>query len=39
MVKLDITKDYYGDLELSPGADVIEVKKQFKKLGKVLFSN
>jgi hypothetical protein len=34
MANLDITKDYYGDLGLSPGADVNDIKKQFKKLGK-----
>ncbi|KND93174.1 DnaJ-like protein rsp1 [Tolypocladium ophioglossoides CBS 100239] len=26
------TRDYYGDLELPPSADVVEVKKQFRKL-------
>jgi DnaJ-class molecular chaperone len=33
MVKADLTRDYYGDLELAPSADVVEIKKQFKKLG------
>jgi hypothetical protein len=33
MVKPDISRDYYQDLELKPGADPSEVKKQFKKLG------
>jgi len=33
MVKADLTRDYYGDLEISPTADVVEIKKQFKKLG------
>jgi hypothetical protein len=33
MVKADLTRDYYGDLELPPTADVAEIKKQFKKLG------
>ena len=33
MVKADLTRDYYGDLELPPGADALEIKKQFKKLG------
>ena len=33
MVKPDISRDYYEDLELKPGADTNEVKKQFKKLG------
>jgi DnaJ-class molecular chaperone len=33
MVKADLTRDYYGDLEISPTADVAEIKKQFKKLG------
>ena len=33
MVKPDISRDYYQDLEVKPGADVAEIKKQFKKLG------
>jgi curved DNA-binding protein CbpA len=33
MVKADLTRDYYGDLELPPTADTAEIKKQFKKLG------
>jgi curved DNA-binding protein CbpA len=33
MVKADVSRDYYQDLELKPGADVNEIKKQFKKLG------
>jgi hypothetical protein len=33
MVKPDISRDYYHDLELKPGADINEVKKQFKRLG------
>lgn len=33
MVKADLTRDYYGDLELQPTADPTEIKKQFKKLG------
>jgi hypothetical protein len=37
MVKADLTRDYYGDLELAPTADVAEIKKQFKKLGKSPF--
>ncbi|KAI9772797.1 MAG: hypothetical protein M1839_002298 [Geoglossum umbratile] len=32
MVKADVSRDYYQDLELKPGADVNEIKKQFKKL-------
>ncbi|KAI9055026.1 hypothetical protein LZ554_002166 [Drepanopeziza brunnea f. sp. 'monogermtubi'] len=32
MVKADLTRDYYGDLELPPTAEVHEIKKQFKKL-------
>ena len=35
MVKADLTRDYYGDLELQPGADITEIKKQFKKLGRL----
>lgn len=30
------TRDYYADLELSPSADVQEIKKQFRKLGRDL---
>lgn len=33
MVKADMTRDYYGDLEIPPTADLAEIKKQFKKLG------
>jgi curved DNA-binding protein CbpA len=33
MVKADLTRDYYADLELQPGATDVEIKKQFKKLG------
>jgi DnaJ-class molecular chaperone len=36
MVKADLTRDYYADLELAPSADVAEIKKQFKKLGRPL---
>ncbi|KAI9809225.1 MAG: hypothetical protein M1825_002516 [Sarcosagium campestre] len=32
MAKVDSTRDYYADLEVPKGADVVEVKKQFKKL-------
>lgn len=35
MGKADLTRDYYGDLELQPSADAAEIKKQFKKLGKI----
>ncbi|KAI9808441.1 MAG: hypothetical protein M1827_007260 [Pycnora praestabilis] len=31
MVKADIKRDYYADLELEPNADNNDVKKQFKK--------
>ena len=33
MVKADMTRDYYGDLEILPTADVADIKRQFKKLG------
>lgn len=33
MVKADLTRDYYGDLEISPNATEIEIKKQFRSLG------
>jgi curved DNA-binding protein CbpA len=29
------TRDYYADLELPAGSDIQEVKKQFRKLGKI----
>ncbi|KAL3427474.1 DnaJ domain-containing protein [Phlyctema vagabunda] len=32
MVKADLSRDYYADLELPPTADANEIKKQFKKL-------
>ena len=37
MVKADMTRDYYGDLEVSQTADLAEIKKQFKKLGMCFF--
>lgn len=36
MVKVDFKRDYYADLGLPPGADIDEVKKQFRKLGRLL---
>lgn len=33
MVKVDLTRDYYGDLELPSTANVEDIKKQFRKLG------
>ncbi|KFY48718.1 hypothetical protein V495_01089 [Pseudogymnoascus sp. VKM F-4514 (FW-929)] len=32
MVKADLTRDYYGDLEIAPNATEIEIKKQFRAL-------
>ncbi|KAH8804663.1 hypothetical protein F5884DRAFT_420961 [Xylogone sp. PMI_703] len=32
MVKADMNRDYYGDLDLPPTADINDIKKQFKKL-------
>ncbi|KAI9736637.1 MAG: hypothetical protein M1834_000841 [Cirrosporium novae-zelandiae] len=32
MAKADVKRDYYADLELKPGVDIAEIKKQFKKL-------
>ncbi|KAL4873892.1 hypothetical protein BDV12DRAFT_159809 [Aspergillus spectabilis] len=32
MVKLDVRRDYYADLHLTPSADSEDVKKQFRKL-------
>ncbi len=33
MVKADVKRDYYADLELPKDADIAEIKKQFRKLG------
>jgi DnaJ-domain-containing protein 1 len=33
MVKLDVRRDYYADLGLTPSADAEDIKKQFRKLG------
>jgi DnaJ-class molecular chaperone len=33
MVKADLTRDYYADLGLQPGASDAEIKKQFRQLG------
>ena len=35
MAKLDPHKDYYAILGMSPTVETDEVKKQFKKLGKM----
>ena len=35
MVKVDVNRNYYAELELTPAATAEDVKKQFKKLGKV----
>jgi hypothetical protein len=35
MVKLDYERDYYADLGLPPTADAADVKRQFKKLGRL----
>ncbi|KAH6673344.1 hypothetical protein B0J14DRAFT_666603 [Halenospora varia] len=34
MVKVDYSRDYYGDLELQPSADSSEIKKQYMKLAR-----
>ena len=34
MVKADVKRDYYADLELPSTADTEEIKKQFRLLGK-----
>jgi hypothetical protein len=36
MVKVDIKRDYYADLELPSNADTEEIKKQFRLLGKTM---
>ncbi len=36
MVKTEVPRDYYADLELAPTADANEIKRQFKKLGRSL---
>ena len=36
MVKVDLERDYYGDLGLTPTADANDVKRAFKKLGMIL---
>ncbi len=36
MVKADLTKDYYADLELTSTATETEIKKQFRQLGKAV---
>jgi hypothetical protein len=35
MGKVDVTRNYYAELELTPAATAEEVKKQFKKLGRI----
>lgn len=35
MVRVDLDRDYYGDLELSPSATAQDVKNQFRKLGRL----
>jgi DnaJ-class molecular chaperone len=34
MVKPDVKRNYYADLDVAPSATVDEIKKQFRKLGK-----
>jgi curved DNA-binding protein CbpA len=34
MVKADVKRNYYADLELGPNADPSEISKQYRKLGK-----
>lgn len=33
MVKADVKRNYYADLELSTDATVEDIKKQYRKLG------
>ena len=35
MVKVDYKRNYYADLEVSPQAKLDDIKKQFRKLGKL----
>ena len=37
MVKADVKRDYYADLSLSPNAETEAIKKQFRKLGEIIF--
>jgi len=39
MVKIDVRRDYYADLGLTPSADTDEIKKQFRKLGELQASH
>ena len=36
MVKAEVRRDYYADLELPPAATADEIRKQFKKLGEII---
>jgi hypothetical protein len=36
MVKADLSRNYYADLDLPPTADINDIKKQFRKLGRQL---
>jgi curved DNA-binding protein CbpA len=35
MVKADMKRDYYADLELPPTADEDQIKRQFRLLGRI----
>lgn len=35
MVKADIRRDYYADLGLTPSADTDDIKRSFRKLGRL----
>ena len=33
MVKGDVKRDYYAELEIGKDADITDIKRQFRKLG------
>jgi DnaJ-domain-containing protein 1 len=35
MARADLSRDYYADLGLTAGADINDINKQYRKLGKL----